>query len=85
KISENGVSTTNINLGVESLASVNGESGLHEIKTEAALPSEIMKNPENGVSPTNINFGVESLASVNGESGLQEIKSEAALPSEAME
>ncbi|PNX72713.1 hypothetical protein L195_g028606 [Trifolium pratense] len=84
EISENGVSTTNINPEVESLASVNGESGLQEIKSEAALPSEAMEISENGALTTNINPGVELLASVNGESRLQEIKSEAALPSESI-
>ncbi|WJX41217.1 hypothetical protein P8452_28605 [Trifolium repens] len=71
----------NINPEVES---VNGESGLQEIKSEAAFPSEAMTNSENGVSNTNINPVVELLASVKGEPGLQEIKSEAAFPSEAM-
>ncbi|XP_073224650.1 double-stranded RNA-binding protein 1-like [Cicer arietinum] len=41
----------NINPGVESLVTVNDESGLHETKSEAAaFPSEAMKNYENGVS-----------------------------------
>ncbi|XP_039687686.1 double-stranded RNA-binding protein 1 isoform X3 [Medicago truncatula] len=67
-----------IDNGAESLASANDESGLQEVKSEAAFPSEAMKNSENGAS-TNYHEKETS-------AGLQEVKSEAAFPpDEAMQ
>ena len=75
-ITDNAGDGAKINNGAESLASANDESGLQEIKSEAALPSEVMKNSEKGVSSNH--HEKETLAAI------QEIKSEAAFPSEAM-
>jgi len=53
---------TNINHEVETQASVNGESGVHEMKCEK-FTSEVMKNLENGISfnyPEKEEFPVES-------------------------